>query len=85
MAYQIQIEKAALKALDKLEKKTQTKIRQAIGDLADNPRPFGYKKLVDGDGLMRLKVSDHRIIYKIFDDVLIISILRVAKRNERTY
>ncbi len=85
MTYQIQIDKSALKALDRIEKKTQAKIREAINELAFNPRPFGYKKLVDSGGLLRIKINRYRIIYKIFDDVLVISILRVAKRNERTY
>lgn len=85
MTYQIQIEKAALKALDKLEKRTQAEIRQTIRNLAGDPRPFGYKKLVAGDGLLRLKVSNYRIIYKIFDKVLIINVISIAKRNERTY
>ena len=51
MAYQIQIEKSALKKLSKIEKPVREKIRMAISDLAHNPRPFGYKKLVDEGGL----------------------------------
>lgn len=85
MTYKIQIEKSALKALDKIEKKTQTKIRQKISELAHSPRPFGSKKLVDRDELIRIKVNNYRIIYKIFDGILIVSVLRIAKRNERTY
>lgn len=85
MTYRVQIEKSALKTLDKIEAKTQAKMREAIKALALNPRPVGYKKLVDAKGILRIKVGNHRIIYKIFDEVLIVSVLRVAKRNERTY
>ena len=42
MAYQIQIEKAALKQLSKLEKKIRQKIQAKIDELADEPRPYGY-------------------------------------------
>ena len=85
MAYQIQIEKAALKQLSKIEKAGREKIRTAISDLAHNPRPFGYKKLVDEGGLYRIKVSNYRVIYDVQDNILLVSVLRVAKRNERTY
>ena len=85
MAYQIQIEKSALKQLSKIEKPAREKIRAAISDLAHNPRPFGYKKLVDEGGLYRIKVSNYRVIYDVQDNILLVSVLRVAKRNERTY
>lgn len=85
MVYQIQIEKSALKQLSKIEKPAREKIRTAIKDLAHNPRPFGYKKLVDEAGLYRIKVSNYRVIYDVRDNILLVSILRIAKRNERTY
>ncbi|MDQ3131507.1 MAG: type II toxin-antitoxin system RelE/ParE family toxin [Acidobacteriota bacterium] len=85
MAYQIQIEKSALKQLGKIEKPAREKIRAAIRGLAENPRPFGYKKLVGEGGLYRIKAGDYRIIYEVIDKILLVSVLRVAKRNERTY
>ena len=50
MAYKVQIEKSALKQLSKIEKRIQTKIAAKIDKLADEPRPHGYKKLVDEGG-----------------------------------
>ncbi len=85
MAYQIQIEKSALKQLGKIEKPAREKIRTAISNMAHNPRPFGYKKLVDEGGLYRIKVSNYRVIYDVRDNILLVSVLRIAKRNERTY
>jgi len=85
MAYKVQIEKSALKQLSKIEKQIQTKIAAKIDELAENPRPYGYKKLVDKHGTCRVKVSDYRILYDILDKVLIVNIISIAKRNERTY
>ena len=85
MTYRIQIKKSALKQLSKLEKRIRENITAKIDDLADNPRPFGYKKLVDEAGTCRVKVGDYRILYDIFDKVLIVNVISVAKRNERTY
>jgi mRNA interferase RelE/StbE len=85
MAYTIQFEKSAAKQLSKLEKRVQIKIAAKIDELADDPRPFGYKKLVDEGGTCRVKVAGYRILYDIFDKVLIVNVISVAKRNERTY
>ena len=85
MNYQIQIEKSALKQLSKLEKRIREKITAKIDDLALNPRPFGYKKLVGEGGTYRVKVSGYRVLYDVFDDVLIVIVISIAKRNERTY
>ena len=85
MAYKIRFEKSAAKQLSKLEKRIQIKIAAKIDELAENPRPYGYKKLVDKDGTCRVKVSDYSILYDILDKVLIVNIISIAKRNERTY
>ncbi len=71
--------------MSKLEKRIQIKIAAKIDELAENPRPYGYKKLVDKDGTCRVKVSDYRILYDILDKVLIVNVISIAKRNERTY
>ena len=85
MKYEIVIEKSAIKFLSKLEKRTRAEIMAAIDDLADEPRPHGYKKLVDAKGLYRIKVKQHRVIYFVKDNLLIVSIVRIAKRDENTY
>ena len=73
------------KQLRRIDRKWQLKIVAAAEALGDNPRPRGYKKLVDEDGLYRIKLGNYRIIYEVQDNVLLVSVLRIAKRNERTY
>ncbi len=85
MAYKIKFEKSAAKQLSKLERRIQEKIAVKIDALADDPRPMGYKKLVDSGGTCRIKVSGYRILYDIYDKVLVINVISIAKRNERTY
>jgi mRNA interferase RelE/StbE len=83
--YRIDIKKSALKFLRRLDSQTANKIKNAIDKLADDPRPFGYKKLVDEEGLYRIRVGNYRIIYEIHDRVLLIVVLRLARRREDTY
>ncbi|MDQ3323275.1 MAG: type II toxin-antitoxin system RelE/ParE family toxin [Acidobacteriota bacterium] len=85
MIYTVIFKPSVAKQLRRINNKEQKKIVAAAENLASEPRPHGYKKLVGGEGFYRIVIGDYRIIYEIDDDVLIVSVLRVAKRNERTY
>ena len=78
--YELQYKKKAIKALAKINDPYYTAIIEAIDELAENPRPHGYKKLTGRNGY-RIRVSTYRIIYDIFDTNLIIEIVNVASRG----
>ncbi|HRP57893.1 type II toxin-antitoxin system RelE/ParE family toxin [Agriterribacter sp.] len=69
MAYQVSLKKRAIKTLGKINEPYYSNIKKAIYNLAHNPRPAGYKKLKGRNGY-RIRVTDYRIIYDIFDDIL---------------
>ena len=81
--YRIFLEPRAERELDKIPPSEFSKIDKAILNLGFNPRPFGAKKL--DDRLHRIRLGDWRIIYAIFDKESRLVILRVVRRNERTY
>ena len=56
-------------------------IKKQIYDLADNPRPQGYKKLKGRKGY-RIRVGNYRIIYEIFDEILLIDVIDLGHRKE---
>ena len=58
------------------------KITETILNLADNPRPFGVKKLEGFDDFYRIKKGNHRIIYTIEDDILTVEVLKVGNRKD---
>jgi len=64
MAYQVRVERRALKALENISKPYYSKIRTAIYNLGDNPRPPGCIKL-KGTDAYRIRVSSYRVIYEI--------------------
>ena len=74
LEYTIVLSKKAQKQLDKLEDKIADPILNAIGDLAQTPRPKGYKKLKARAGC-RIRIGDYRVIYNIFDSELIIDVV----------
>lgn len=81
MAYNVTIKKRAIKALEKINEPHYSHIKEAIYGLAINPRPSGYKKLKGRDGY-RIRVADYRIIYEIFDDVLLVDVIDLGHRKE---
>ncbi|MGY6560681.1 MAG: type II toxin-antitoxin system RelE family toxin [Luteibaculaceae bacterium] len=81
MAYKVTLKKRAIKALVKINEPNYSNIKEAIYSLADNPRPTGYKKLKGRDGY-RIRVANYRIIYEIFDDILLVDVIDLGHRKD---
>lgn len=81
MTYKVTIRKAALKALEKINEPSHSKLRNAIIKLGNNPRPHGYKKLVGREGY-RIREGDYRIIYLIADSILIVDVIDIGHRKD---
>jgi len=81
MAYQITIRKKAVKILENINEPYYSKIKKSIYDLSNNPRPDGCKKLKGRNGY-RIRAADYRIIYEIFDDLLIIDVITLGHRKD---
>ena len=79
--YQIQITRTAQKQLDKLPDSVSVVLIEAIHNLAANPRPQGYKKLKGRDGY-RIRKGDFRIIYDIYDKILIVEVIAIGNRRD---
>jgi len=79
--YRVEINKKARKSLDKLSNFVVTPVLSAINDLAENPRPQGYRKLKGRKGY-RIRVGDYRVIYEIFDQVLLIEVIDLGHRKD---
>jgi mRNA interferase RelE/StbE len=81
MKYTVLIERYAQKQIMKLDKKLIPGIKTAIADLANNPRPFGYKKL-KGEDAYRIRIGDYRVIYEIEDDIILVTVVSVGHRKD---
>lgn len=82
MSYKVEIFKGALKQLKKLSPELRERIQLQIDDLAIEPRPNGVKKLKGKDESYRIRVGDYRVIYDIYDDVLLVNVVEVDHRNK---
>jgi len=75
--YTVTLTKRSQKQLDKLTDQAA----EPIGQLAGNPRPPGHKKLKGRDGY-RIRVGDYRVIYEIFDDVMLVDVINLGHRKD---
>lgn len=78
--YELVFSKKVIKTLININEPYYSAIKQAIQNLAKNPRPFGYKKL-KGKTTYRIRVGDYRIIYDIKNEILVIEIIDVGHRK----
>ncbi len=67
--------------MDKIADDFAEPIFDAINKLEDNPRPHGVLKLKGRSGY-RIRVGDYRIIYEIFDEVLLVDIVELGNRKD---
>ena len=79
--YEIEIEKSALKVLQKIPTSDRNKIINSIEGLAFDPRPHGAKKLSGRDG-WRIRIGNYRVIYEIEDHICYILVLDVGHRKD---
>ncbi len=79
--YNITISKPAQKQLDKLYGNIADRLINSIHELGNDPRPAGCKKL-KGKEAYRIRVGDYRIIYEIFDKILLIDIISLGHRKD---
>ncbi len=81
--YKLSVPPKVVKALNLIPDHDYGKIRDAILALASAPRPHGAKKLENA--MYRIRIGRYRVIYSVDDKAREIIILKVAKRDERTY
>ena len=80
-AYDVRLRPAARRALRRLDRPVQRRILDALTDLGMDPRPHGTKALVGGEGLLRIRIGDYRVVYEVQDDQLIVLVVTLGHRR----
>ncbi|HET9477661.1 MAG TPA: type II toxin-antitoxin system RelE/ParE family toxin [Dehalococcoidia bacterium] len=83
--YRIEYEARARKELTALPRHVRRQVSEAIEHLSTDPRPPGCRKISGTEDGYRIRVGRYRVIYGVKEQVLVIVIVRVAKRDEATY
>ena len=80
--YEVRLARRAVRSLADLQRRDQQRIRAAIDLLAENPRPPSCVALQGEAGVYRVRVGDYRIVYEVFDRVLVVQVVRIGHRRE---
>lgn len=80
--YQVIVTPAARKGLCSLPRAAQDRIVPRVDALGEEPRPHGVEKLKGSTDLYRIRIGDYRVIYRIADAVLIVTVIRVGHRKD---
>lgn len=82
MAYTVEFSANADREFRKFSRDLQLRLRPRIDALETDPRPPGAKKLAGRENLWRIRVGDYRVVYEIYDRILVVLIVRIAHRRE---
>jgi mRNA interferase RelE/StbE len=84
VTYRVEVRPAAERALRRLPGSVRDRISKVVTLLAEDPRPPAAKMLVSNDSprLWRVRTGDYRIVYQIYDDVLVVLVVAVGHRRE---
>lgn len=82
MSYKVTIKKSAQKEIKALPKNVIKRVLNKIKQLAEEPRPSGCRKIVGTENTWRIRVGNYRIIYNVFDEILLIEVIAVKHRKD---
>ncbi len=82
MTYKLDFKKSALKEWKKLGSTLQQQFKKKLIERLDNPH-VPASKLSGADNMYKIKLrqSGYRLVYKVEDDVIIVTVLAVGKRE----
>ena len=80
--YRVSIKRSAVKEIEAIpQKKERQRIIRRIGQLADNPRPPGSRKL-SGHDRYRIRQGVYRIVYGVDDVEVVVVVVKVGHRKD---
>ena len=85
MKYRVEYTKTAVKQLKKMDRKIASLILSFIEDKllnCENPRLYGKALRGDLTDIWRYRVGNYRILAKIEDEIVLITIVEVGHRKE---
>ena len=76
---------AAQRQARRLAPRDARRIRDALRELGRDPQRTGSAKLAGFAAVWRVRTGQFRVIYEVHGDEQRVMVLRIARRNERTY
>jgi mRNA interferase RelE/StbE len=82
MIYKLNFKKSALKEWKKLGSALQEQFKKKLAERLTNPH-VPASKLSGADNMYKIKLrqSGYRLVYKVEDDIIVVTVLAVGKRE----
>ena len=80
--YRVELTHSAEKALYRLPKTVLPKVITALENLGTDPRPTGSRKLSGQADTYRIRVQKYRIIYEVYDEIIVVKVLKIGHRKD---
>ncbi|SDF74286.1 mRNA interferase RelE/StbE [Dyadobacter soli] len=68
--------------MNKLVKRNYDLVVKVIYSLADNPYQSGTKKLQGIEGVYRIRAGNYRILYKVSNGELTVTVIKIGDRKD---
>jgi len=81
-AWTVEFTTAAAREVRKLEPSVRRRVLAALAVLEEEARPAGARKLSGSSDAWRIRIGDHRALYEIQEDRVLVTVFRVAHRRE---
>ena len=81
-SYNLEWKKSTKKDLRKIPKDQVSKIIVTVEKLILDPYPDGYVKLSGSEFSYRIRIGDYRVIYEVFEERILIEIVKVKHRKD---
>jgi mRNA interferase RelE/StbE len=82
LIYTVSIKKGVVKAIAELDAQYRKRVAQVLRSLVSDPRPPGCCPLKGFPNTWRIRVGDVRIIYEVYDDHLLVHVIRLGHRRD---
>ena len=82
MKYSVEFRPAVFKSMKRLPKKDLRRIKKKIDGLAENLPDPATTKMKGNNPFHRVRTGDYRIVYQIFEDRLVILVVKVGHRKD---
>ena len=80
--YSVKFSPSAKGDFRSLDKKIQRQIANKLDKLAKDPNSLKSEKIKCSESFYRIRSGDYRIIYEIFNDELIILVIKIGHRRD---
>lgn len=82
MPYILALTSSAQRDFASLDPPTKSRVSETLDQIASNPRPRGYVKLVGRQNRFRVRVGHYRVVYTIDDKARSVLVDRIQHRRE---